>query len=254
MKPKRHHFVDKGVIVKCMVFPVVKNECESWTMMKAECRRIDAFKLWCWRRHFRVPWTAKRSHQSFPKEINLEYSLEGLILKLWYFGCLMWRANTLEKTLILGNIESKRRRGEQRKRWLDSIMNSMDVTLSKSWAIMDDRGTWWARVHGVTNIETWPTTTTTEISYKCHHSFCNSDHCLGYFRISLSCILGKITLKWPMQPNSEIENLDYPFFHISPLPQIWTSTTIFFPFFFFLPCLGDGRLHGDWNGNFLPQC
>ena len=206
MKPKRHHFVDKGVIVKCMVFPVVKNECESWTMMKAECQRIDAFKLWSWRRHLRVPWTAKRSHQSFPKEINLEYSLEGLILKLWYFGCLMWTANTLEKTLILGNIESKRRRGEQRKRWLDSIMNSMDVTFQVQappppagdwyplgivdWAIVDDRGTWWARVHGVTNIQTWPSnwTTTTEISYKCHHSFCNSDHCLGYFRISLSCI------------------------------------------------------------------
>ena len=120
-------------IVKAMVFPVVMYGCESWTIKKAEYGRIDVFKLWCWRRLLRIPWTARRSNQSILKEINPEYSLEGLMLqlKLQYFGHLMQRANSLEKTLMLGKTEGKRRRGQQRMRWLDSITDSVDMNLSK---------------------------------------------------------------------------------------------------------------------------
>ena len=118
-------------IVKAMVFPVVMYRCESWTIKKADHQRIDAFKLWHWRRLLRVPWTARRSNQSILKEINPEYSLEGLVLKLQNFGHLMQRANSLEKTLILGKLEGRRRRGRQRFRWLDGIANSMDMNLSK---------------------------------------------------------------------------------------------------------------------------
>ena len=124
----------KVSIVKAMVFPVVIYRCESWTIKKAECRRIDALKLWCWRRLLRVPWTAGRSNQSILKEINPEYSLEGrmLKLKLQYFGHLMQRADSLEKTLILGKIEGRRRRGQQRMKWLDGITDWMDMSLSNS--------------------------------------------------------------------------------------------------------------------------
>ena len=120
-------------LVKAMVFPVVTYGCESWTIKKAECQRIDAFELWCWRRLLRVPWTARRSNQSILKEINPEYTLEGLMLKLklQYFGHLMWRADSLEKTLMLGKIEGRRRRGRQRMRWLDGIIESMDMSLSQ---------------------------------------------------------------------------------------------------------------------------
>ena len=138
----------KVCLVKAMVFPVVMYGCESWTIKKAERRRIDAFELWCWRRLFRVPRTARRSNQSILKEISPGCSLEGLMLKLQYFGHLMQRANSLEKTLNLGTMEGKRRREQQKIRGLDSIINSMHVNVSKLQEMVEDRGTWHAAVRG----------------------------------------------------------------------------------------------------------
>ena len=145
--------VTKVHLVKPMVFPLVMCGCESWTIKKAEHQRIDAFELWCWRL-LRVPWTARRSNQSILKEINPEYSLEGLILKLQYFGHLMQRANSLEKTLMLGKIEGRRRRGWQRPRWLDNITDSVDKSLSKHWEMVKVQKDWCAAVHGVTRNQT----------------------------------------------------------------------------------------------------
>ena len=167
LKSKDVTLLTKVCIVKAIVFLVVMYRCASGTIKKAEHQRVDAFKLWCWRRLLRVPWTARRSNQSILKEINPEYLLSGLMLKLQYFDLLMQRANSLEKTLMLGRIVGKRRRGWQRMRWLDSIADSTDMNLSKLREIVKDREAWHSVVHGVIKSQTQlsdSTTTNVEFS------------------------------------------------------------------------------------------
>ena len=154
LKSRDITLLTKVCLVKAMVFPVVMYGCESWTIKRAECRRIDAFELWCWRRLLRVPWTARRSNQSILKEISPKYSLEGLMLNLQFFGHLMQRNYSLEQTLMLGKIEGRRKRGQQRIRWLDGVTDSMDMRLGKLPELVMNRDAWPVVVHGVAKSRT----------------------------------------------------------------------------------------------------